>query len=70
MFPPPGPVHRGGDIRGYPAPGGHEGQQGDRRHQQGPRGTHLPGLRLWTGTGPLQGTNTGYTIHRSMRLLC
>lgn len=38
-----GPVHCCGYLRRHPAPGRDEGQQGDRGHQQGPRGPHLPG---------------------------
>jgi len=37
--------------RGHPAPGGHEGQQGDRGHQQGRRGPDLQRGRLRAGGG-------------------
>ena len=42
-------LHRGRHLRRHPASGRHEGQQGDRRHQQGRRGADLPGRRLRTG---------------------
>src|SRR5690554_4960626 len=48
-------VHRRGHLRCHPAPGGHEGLQGDRRDQQGRGSTDLPGSRLRPGRRPVRG---------------
>ncbi len=50
----PAAVHRGGHLRCHPAPGGHEGLEGDRRDQQGRRGSDLPGRRLRPGRRPVR----------------
>jgi electron transfer flavoprotein alpha subunit len=41
--------------RRHPASGRHEGQQGHRRHQQGPRSAHLQRGRLWAGSRFVRG---------------
>ena len=50
-----GALHRRRHLRRHPASRRHEGQQGDRRHQQGRRGADLPGGRLWPGGRPVPG---------------
>ena len=50
----PQPVHRLRHQRRDPAPGGHEGQQGHRGHQQGCRGADLQCCRLWPGGRPVR----------------
>jgi hypothetical protein len=49
-----GPLHRRRHLRRHPASGRHEGQQGDRRHQQGRGSADLPGRRLRPRRRPLQ----------------
>src|SRR5690606_31832020 len=46
-------VHRRGDLGGDPAPGGHEGLEGDRGDQQGSGGADLRRGRLRAGGRPV-----------------
>ena len=48
-------LHRRRHLRRHPAPRRHEGLEDHRRHQQGPRGAHLPGRRLRAGGRSVQG---------------
>ena len=50
-----GALHRGRHFGRHPASRRHEGQQGDRRDQQGRRGADLPGRRLRPGGRPVPG---------------
>jgi len=49
------PLHRLRHLRCHSAPGGHELLEVHRRHQQGPRGPHLPEGGLRDRRRPLQG---------------
>ena len=44
----PRSLYRGRHFGRHPASGRDEGLKGDRRHQQGRGGAHLPGRRLWS----------------------
>jgi electron transfer flavoprotein alpha subunit len=63
-------VHRGRDLRRDPAPGRHEGFEGDRCDQQGRGGADLPGGRLRAGGRSVRGRaaageGTRLTTYRS-----
>ena len=60
-----GSLHRRRHLRRDPAPRRHEGQQGDRRDQQGPGGADLPGRRLRPRRRPVR---AGARVHRRTRL--
>ncbi len=54
-------LHRRRHLRRHPAPRRHEGQQGDRRHQQGRGSADLPGRRLRPRRRPVPSSCRSWT---------